>query len=393
MVWKAVEFNFSKAIQDKIQPKRVTIPPGFNITVNIELDEPFQKIILKNPSVMQQMQEVAKKKALAAIDDAVAAIKTADARAEKFDQKTADIFSKDLTSALEKRMQIAGAEMAKVSLDLIEYFKKSQKNLTNSRVKSGFKITAHTISITASTAVTVASHGAMTPFAGVAIARSTVAIAQEVAKLASSCTVLAKLVDKELLILKAVMGEKSKDLDFMDKLRKNGAETAMAVLSGVAVVESTSVKNVKGRIELHRIDIAKLDTKSKKYSEQIYKVMDLGKVWEKKVEDAIKAGLKPDKVSKVKAGLKSVEDALDKLLNSTIKVNEAVEKAWENQHRFEDTIKKLSEGVQAWTKWVDVVVGATVDIGIAVGKPDVIMEAVVNTFITVSNDAVQAAAG
>jgi hypothetical protein len=34
-----------------------------------------------------------------------------------------------------------------------------------------------------------------------------------------------------------------------------------------------------------------------------------------------------------------------------------------------------------------------VDIGIAVGKPDVIMEAVVNTFITVSNDAVQAAAG
>jgi flagellar biosynthesis chaperone FliJ len=158
-------------------------------------------------------------------------------------------------------------------------------------------------------------------------------------------------------------------------------------------VESTSVKNVKGRIELHRIDIAKLDTKSKKYSEQIYKVMDLGKVWEKKVEDAIKAGLKPDKVSKVKAGLKSVEDALDKLLNSTIKVNEAVEKAWENQHRFEDTIKKLSEGVQAWTKWVDVVVGATVDIGIAVGKPDVIMEAVVNTFITVSNDAVQAAAG
>src|ERR1039458_9924108 len=36
MIWKAVEFNFSKAIQDKIQPKRVQTPPGFNITVNIE---------------------------------------------------------------------------------------------------------------------------------------------------------------------------------------------------------------------------------------------------------------------------------------------------------------------------------------------------------------------
>jgi hypothetical protein len=391
MQWTAVQFDFSKQLAGKVQPKRVKIPPGILISVVIDIDKPFYDIVIKDPSTLSLIHEKAQKEALAAIDAAVAKIKIAEAKSEKFDEKAAEIFSKDLTATLEKDMKAAGAKMSSVTEQAVVYFFKSQKKLKDVKIKSSCRIVAHAVSISASVAFTAASHGVLTPFAGIAIARSTVSIAQEVARLATDCTAKAKLVDAELKVLQVALGKNSKDLDLMAKIRKNGAETALAVLSGLAGVETPSLTNCKKHIEDHKTDIAKLDAKSKRYSEQIYKLMDVGKAWDKKCQEAVKEG-KSEKIAKLKVGLKASEDALDKLLNSTTKVNEAVVEAWANHRRFKESIDKLSEGVQAWTKYVDVVVGATVDISLAVGEPHKVMEAVADVLVAVSNDAVQAAA-
>lgn len=390
--WQAVSFNLAKDIQGKVQPKRVTLPPDLSVIVNIQLEDDLYKIISKDPTWLQRLQTKAKEKADGAVADLVAAVKTADTKSEKFDVKTAAIFSKDLTAAFEKRMQIAGAEMAKESETLFEDYKKGKSNLTKFRIKSSCKIGASAIAIAGSAAIAAASHGALTPFAGVAIVRGGVTIAQECAKLATGCSAVAKLVEGELVILKKLLGENLKNTDLLTKLRKNGVETALGVLSGLAGAETPSLKNCKSHIELHKIDISKLDQKSKELSQKIHQIMDVGQDWEKRCTAAIKDNKSADKVAKVQKGLKAAEASLDKFINATIKVNESVDKAWENQKRFEETITSLGGGVAAWTKYVDTAVNLAVDIGIAVGDASNVLESVATTFIAVANDIDQALA-
>jgi len=259
--------------------------------------------------------------------------------------------------------------------------------LKDVRIKAGLRITSNTISIVGAVVVTGVSHGALTPFTGIAIGRSSVAIAQDITKLATDCSQKAKVIEAELTVLKKTVGEKEKALKGMDKLRKNAAETVLGVLSGLAGVETPSVKNCKKHIEEHRVDVAKLDTLSKEYSEGIYELMDKAKEWENQILQAA-PGLKP----KLEAKLKTCEADLDKVIKSTIKVNQAVAKAWENDDHFRKTIEKLKAGVQEWTKCVDIATGATVDIALAIGNPDDAVEAVLGALAAVFNDAVQAAA-
>lgn len=393
MIWQAVSFNLAKDIKGRVQTQHVTIPSDLDVAINIDLDKELYDDISKNPTSLARLQAKAKEKADAAVNDLVAAVKTAESRAANFDPKTAAIFSKDLTAAFEKRLEIAGDEMAKEASKILEDYKKGKQKLNKLRVKCSFKIGASAIAIAGSTAVAAASHGALTPFAGVAIFRGGVVIAQECAKLASGCTTTAKLVEGELLVLKKIMGENLNDTELLTKLRRNGAETALGVLSGLAGIETPSLKNCKSHIELHKTDISKLDQKSKQLSERIYKMMDVGKDWEAKVKKASQDGTAPEKKAKVERGLASAEQALDKCIKATIKVNESVDAAWANQKRFEDTLTSLSGGVQAWTKYVDTAVNMAVDIGIAVGDASKAVESVVNTFIAVANDVDQALAG
>jgi hypothetical protein len=395
MNWTAVEFDFSKALHEHYKPKHIKIPDGFKISVNIELDEKVHKRILQDHPTMQRLQEIAQNKVKASIAAVAQSIQKTDEEADKSDrsQKTLETFASQVQTSLQKRMTEIGNDMQKLALAQVEFFKKSQQDLKDAHIKSGVKIVTQALAIAGSTAATVASHGALTPFSGIAIARSSVAIAQEITRLATDCSQKAKIIDAELLVIKKAMGENFNNASFMDKLRKNGAETAMAVLSGLIGVETPSVKNCTKHIEDHRIDIASLDKKSKEYSAKVDELMAAGQHWEQKIKEAQAKGKKQDKVAKLQADLKACEKALDHILQSTIKVHEGVKKAWENHKRFTEVIKKLSEGVQAWTQYVDVVVSATVDIGIAIGSPDKVLEVVVNTLIATSNDAVQAAAG
>jgi predicted nucleic acid-binding Zn-ribbon protein len=157
-------------------------------------------------------------------------------------------------------------------------------------------------------------------------------------------------------------------------------------------METPSVKNCKSHIELHKINISKLDQESKKLSTMIDQVMDKAQEWEKKAKEAEKT-MPATAVGKVREKMAAAEKSLDKLLNATIKVNESIAKAWEMQKGFEDTITNLSKNVAEWTKYVDVATGLVVDIGIGVGDASVAIESAANVLIAVSADAVLAAAG
>jgi hypothetical protein len=387
MSWNAVEIDFSKLLQGKVQTKRVTIPKGLTIVVPVECPPEFQQAVLKNPSILQKVHEKANQKAQEAAADAVAAIKEAEVKAQKLDQKAADALSKELSAAVDKRMQIAGREISELIVKLMEYFKHSQAALKDVRIKAGFRITANTVSIVGAVVVTGVSHGALTPFTGIAIGRSSVAIAQDIARLATDCSKKAKVIEAELVVLKKTVGTKEKELKDKDKFRKNSSETVLGILSGLAGVETPSVKNCKKHIEEHRIDVAKLDKSSKEYSQNIYKLMDKAKEWENQILQAA-----PALKLKLESKLKKCEADLDKVIKSTIKVNEAVAEAWKNDGRFKQTIEKLTAGVQEWTKYVDIAVGATVDIAMAIGNPDDAVEAVLGALTAISVDVLQAAA-
>ena len=147
------------------------------------------------------------------------------------------------------------------------------------------------------------------------------------------------------------------------------------------------MKNCKKHIEEHRIDVAKLDKSSKEYSQNIYQLMDKAKEWENQILQAAPA-LKP----KLESKLKKCEADLDKVIKSTVKVNQAVTEAWKNDGRFKQIIEKLKAGVQEWTKCVDIAAGATVDIAMAIGNPDDAVEAVLGALTAISVDVLQAAA-
>jgi hypothetical protein len=301
------------------------------------------------------------------------------------DPKAGETVGKNLTDQFKAELNSVGEDMVKETNKLFEDYKKGKKNLTKFRIKSSCKIGISSIAIVATTAVTAASHGALTPFAGVAIARSSIVIGQECYKLASNCYVVAKQVTVELAILKKLIGDTS-------KTRGTAVETGLGILAGLSGMETPSVKNCKSHIELHKTNISKLDQESKKLSTMIDEVMDKAQEWEKKAKEAAKT-LPADKVGKVREKMASAEKALDKLLNATIKVNESIAKAWEMQEKFEATITNLSKNVAEWTKYVDTVTGAIVDIGIGVGDASKAIESAANTIIAVSADAVLAAAG
>jgi hypothetical protein len=268
---------------------------------------------------------------------------------------------------------------------LFENYKKRKKELNKFRIKSSCKIAVSTIAIVGTAAVAAASHGTLTPFAGVAIARSTIVIGQECYKLASNCYIVAKQVTVELAILKKLIGDNS-------KARGTAVETGLGILSGLAGLETPSVKNCKSHIELHKINISKLEQESKKLSSSIDQVMDKAKDWETKAKEAART-LPADKVGKVRTKMDAAEKALDKLLNATIKVNESIATAWQMQEKFEASIANLAKNVAEWTKYVDIATGALVDIAVGVGDASSAIESAVSTLIAVSADAVLAAAG
>ena len=387
MIWKAVEFNLVKNLAGKVTLERVKLPTELMVTVNIDLDKEPYDILMKDKTWMDKLQSTAKAKADKCVEHMASQIKLGEKNVANApsDPKAGETVGKNLTEQLKMELEVAGAEMVQETNKLFEDYKKGKKALTKFRIKSSCKIGISSVAIVATTGVTVASHGALTPFAGVAIARSSIVIGQECYKLASNCYIVAKQVTVELAILKKLIGEKS-------KARGTAVETGLGILAGLSGMETPSVKNCKSHIELHKINISKLDQESKKLSTMIDQVMDKAQEWEKKAKEAEKT-MPATAVGKVREKMAAAEKSLDKLLNATIKVNESIAKAWEMQKGFEDTITNLSKNVAEWTKYVDVATGLVVDIGIGVGDASVAIESAANVLIAVSADAVLAAAG
>lgn len=374
--WTAVDYDgakyLTKAIGNKLE--RVQLPKTMSLQVIIELDDELLKKLAKDPSWLAKLQEAAGDKARTALDAAAKDILGVEAKAAKFDAKTAAIFTKDVQSMLEARFKASSGEMADASVKLFESYKKGQKDLLGYRIKASGKIAVTALVITASVASAVATYGALTPLGIVGVVRGGVTIGQELLKLALSADQIAKVIQGELKVLKKVMIDNSP--------KGNGAkELGLNALSKVAGIDTPSLKNCKSRIALHKIDIGKIDKKSHDMSKSVYKAMDVQADWAKQF-DKVKKNMPASKVSKIAKALEKSEKALDVLIKSTIKINESIQNAEKRQIVFEKALKPMEDGIPGWVKYVDIAIGLGIDLGMGIADANNAMEAALTVVLS-----------
>jgi hypothetical protein len=362
--WTAVEYDLTKKLMEGAQPKRVTIKPGMKLELIIELDDKVYAKLSKDSVWIQRMQTKANEKAKPTIELAIQMVKKADEKAQNFDEKTANIFSKDLETTLKSKMETAGTEMAKEVDKLFEEYKKGQKDLLTFRIKSAGKITISSISIVGHVVVAAASHGAHVPLAIVGIIRNASQIGQECIKLFLSADAFAKIIQGEIVVLETFM--KKNLTTTQQKVGQSVKEIGLNLISGALGIETPSLKNCEEHIKVHYVDIQKLEKKSHELGQTVNAAMDKEEEWRKKFQEAIKN--KPStEVGKIVQKKEKAEKALDKLLNSIIKVNEGINRAKERQELFEKTLDSMKKGVPSWTGFAKQVGGLGIDIGMSMG--------------------------
>lgn len=428
--WKAVEFNLAKDVKSKTSLNRVVVPDGLMVEVIIELDDSLYKTLSKNPTWLQQLQSAAKGEADKAVAGIVKKVKAADAKATNFDESTANIFAKDLTTTLEKDLAVVSKDMAKACSDLFEKFKKGQSDLKTAKIKCAGKCAVKAVVITGSVTLAAVTGAALGPFAIYGIVKGGLGIVQEVSKIALSSNSVAKLIHGEFWVLKKFMqdqvdaiAEATEELKKLEaaheaakkksdattvgkallkveaqqrtlaKLVKNpdgtaswkaGKEVGLNVISKALGVETPSLKNCEGHIGVHKVNIAKMDKESRKLSESIYDAMDYQAKWAEKFKKATKtSGLNSKQIGKVGIPLDKAEKSLDSLLKSTIKVNESIQLAHERQEKFEKSLDAMKKGVPGWIKWVDEALALGSDIIGGISEAATTIEKVGGALITV----------
>lgn len=378
--WTAVQFDLGKQLAAKTSLKRIKLPTTLKVQVDIELDDLVYKKLSGNPTYLQKMQSKAKALADAAVNDLRQTVIEAENRASKFNERTAAVFTKDLQTTLEKKLKLAGDQMAAECVKLFEDYKRGQSDLLKFRIKAGAKIGVSAAVFMAATGATAISAGTLAPLGIVSTIRTGLVIAQEITKLAIDADKAAALINKELSTLKKVMlGEE-------DKLRGRGtriaAEIALGAASKVAGLETPTLRNCADHIAVHKVKIAELEKRSQKLSKTIYAVMDVQEEWAKKF-NAAKRSLPADKVGKVSTSLQAAEKSLHELITETIKVNEAIQRAEDRQKKYEQALAKLKQGVPDWLKYVDLAVGLAVSLGLSTGGPAAAVERALHSALTV----------
>jgi len=363
--WTAVEFNLAKAIESKAKPARVKIPKNLTVQVIVDLDKALYDEIAKNPTTLQRLQSAAKKKADASVLEIAALVKKVDGKAAKFDEKTAKIFSNDLTAALTTKLQKVSNEMAGEAAKAIEDYKKGQKDLKKFRVKCAGKIGVSAFVITTSVALTAASGATLSPLGIAGVVKGGIGIVQECGKLASTADATAKLIQGELAVLKKFMNENMAKAKKSGKIAQGVKEVGLNFLSGALGIETPSLRNCDGHVKMHKVNIAKLDKKSKSLSESIYAAMDVQAKWAKKFK-AAKKDLPAKKVGKISTQLANVEKALDALIKSTIKINKNIDKANEQQKVFREAIDAMLKGIPNWLQYIDKGLNLVLDVSLGV---------------------------
>lgn len=371
--WTAVEYDVARMLKGSIggKLKLIELPKTLQMHVVIELDDVLYNAISKNPTWLQKMQSAASAKSRTAIDKIEKFILESEAKAAKFDRKAAQTFSRDVETQLEKQAQAISDEMADACAKVIADYQKGQKELQKFRIKSGGKIAMSALKIVGEVTASVLTAGGFSPVGILGIVRDGLAIGQEIVKLALSADQLAKLIKAEFVVLKKMFNEQGAH----GSQKSSGAkETALNVAARLTGIELTSLKNTKGRIELHKIDIAKIEKESKKLSEKIYAAMDEQEK-QQKIFDKAKKSLPAKRVGQIKMELEKVEKALDKLLKATIAVNESVTAAEERQEQFEKAIEAMSSGMPGWAKYADIVIGNAINLAIDLTEASSSMEA------------------
>jgi hypothetical protein len=362
--WNAVEYDAAKYLKSSIGGKleRVELPKTMKMEVVIELDDELYTSLSKNPSALQKIQTAAAAKARAAMDEAAKQILQAEAKAAKFDAKAAAVFTRDVQAMLEKAAKQTADEMADACEKLITDYKKGQKELTKFRVKCGGKIALTAVLVTGGAVISVATAGALSPLGVVGVVKGAVGIAQEIVKLALKADQVAKLINGELAVLKKLMNEENAKAKKSGKIAQGAKEVGLNVFSKLLGVETPSLKNCRSHIEIHKIDIAKIEKEAKKLSKSIYEAMDEQSLQAKALANAKKT-LPATKVGKISLHLEKTEKALHLLIENTIAINESVERAEKRQLQYEKALDAMAEGIPGWLKYVDVAVGLAVDIG------------------------------
>ena len=365
--WNAVEYDAVKYLKGSLgsKLKRVELPKTMRLEVLIELDDELYAALAKNPSWLQKMQSAAAAKARSAMDDVEKQILAAEAKAQKFDPKTAAAFTRDVQALLEKGAKTASDEMAELCEKLINDYKKGQKELLKFRVKCSGKIALTAVLVTAGVVLSVTTFGGLTPLGIVGIVKGGVGIGQEIVKLALDADKMGKLIQGELTVLKKLMNEENAKAKTSGKVAQGAKEIGLNVFSKVLGVETPSLKNCQSHIDIHKVDIAKIEKKAKALSETIYEAMDEQAKQAKALEQAKKT-LPANKVGKISMQVDKVEKFLDELLKSTIKLNESIERAEQRQEKFQKALDAMKEGIPGWVKWVDVAVGLAVDLATGV---------------------------
>lgn len=360
--WTAVEYDAARILRNNIGSKLkvLQLPKTLTLQVVIELDEKLFTSLSKNPTWLQKMQSAAADKARGSIDRLQKFVLDTEDQATKLEKDELKSLARELESRLDKQAQDISDEMARVCDKVIADYQKGQAELTKFRVKSAGKIAKSSFTIVGSVALSVLTAGGFSPAGVIGIVRETVSIGQEIVKLALSADQLARLIQQEFKLLKKMFDEKGAE----GKEKRSGAkEVALNVVAKVTGVELTSLKNVKSRIELHKIDIAKIEKQSKKLSEKIYAAMD-AQEQQQKIFDRAKKSLPSKRVGEIKMELERIEKALDKLLNATIKVNESVSAAEARQVTFEEAIDAMTKGMPGWSKYADIVIGGVINLAI-----------------------------
>jgi len=166
-------------------------------------------------------------------------------------------------------------------------------------------------------------------------------------------------------VLRKVMIEEVAKAKTGGKIAQGVKEVGLNLLAKVVGLETPSLKNCQSHIDLHGINIGKLDKESKKLSEKIYEAMDEQEKLNKALK-AAKATLPADKVGKAAVSLEKAEKALDKLLQATIHVNEKVELAHARQEIFQKALDGMKAGIPEWLKYVDTACGLAADLAMGI---------------------------
>jgi hypothetical protein len=355
------------------------------VEVTVDVDDALYKAIQADGTLAAKVQEKTKAKVDVAVNEMIKAMEAAAAKPPA-DQKAADAATKALNDKFEEALTKAGKEVNEDIKKRIDDFKKGKSNLQTFRIKSAVKIAITGTCVIAATAAAGASHGALTPIAAVGIVRGGHTIAQECVKLASTADTVAVLIKGQIAALKVIMQKDMKGASVKKQVVQGAKEVALGVLSGLTGSEAIpSMKNCGKNIELHKVDITKLEIKSKELSVKLTGALNSQDEWKKTNDAAIKK-LPADKIGKIRAKIETIDKAVAKLTPAVVKVNEGVTRAEDRQKLFEETLNAMKDGLPEWIGYADTVAALGLGVGLAIGDASTLIDGVGGVLLEAANE-------